>query len=222
MNLPFTLDQFILVFENYNQSVWPFQIILNLLAIGVLVLVLKPLPSSNKMIAAILAFFWLWIGIAYHLAFFSAINPAAYFFALANVLQGVAFLFFGVFKSRLAFRYQTNIFGIIGALFVLYALIVYPVLGYSLGHVYPKSPTFGLPCPTTIFTFGILLWTDAKIPRVVLIIPLFWSLIGFSAALTLGIREDIGLLVAGVVGLALILIRDKHAVELVPEPGAAA
>jgi hypothetical protein len=217
MSLPFTLEQFLTVFEAYNHSIWPFQFVLNLLAAGVLALTLKPLNSSNTVIAAVLAFFWAWIGIAYHFAFFRAINPAAYVFAIFNVVQGVVFFYYGVFKHQLSFRYQTNIFGIIGALFIAYSLILYPLLGYSLGHVYPKSPTFGLPCPTTIFTFGILLWTNAKIPKVVLIIPLLWSLIGFSAALTLGIREDIGLLVAGVVGMALIMIRDKHAVESSPD-----
>lgn len=217
MNLPFTTDQFLSVFEQYNQSIWPFQGVLNFLALGVLVLAFKRTHSSDKIIAGILAFFWLWTGIAYHAAFFGAINPAAYVFAVLNVVQGIIFLFFGVFKSRLTFRYQSNLFGIIGAAFVVYALIVYPALGYLLGHVYPKSPTFGLPCPTTIFTFGVLLWANVKIPKVVLIIPFLWSLIGFSAALTMGIREDIGLLVAGIVGLALIIIRDKHAVGIGPD-----
>ncbi|MGE5671890.1 MAG: DUF6064 family protein, partial [Fibrobacterota bacterium] len=35
MNLPFTIEQFLTVFKSYNQSVWPFQVVLNLLAIMV-------------------------------------------------------------------------------------------------------------------------------------------------------------------------------------------
>jgi hypothetical protein len=87
--------------------------------------------------------------------------------------------------------------------------MIYPTLGYFLGHIYPKSPTFGLPCPTTIFTFGLLLWTDVKLPKTILIIPFLWSLVGFTAALTLGILEDTGLLVSGVLGVGLILFRDR-------------
>ena len=213
MNLPFTTEEFLVVFEQYNQSVWPFQVILNLLALGSLILAFKRIRHSEKIIPGILAFFWLWIGIAYHLAFFAAINPAARVFGVLNIVQGIVFLYFGVFKGRLSFRFPIDIYGITGSLLILYALILYPLIGYFLGHVYPKAPTFGLPCPTTIFTFGLLLWTARKLPKVVLVIPFVWSLIGFSAALTMGIHEDIGLLVAGIVATVLILIREKNALD---------
>jgi hypothetical protein len=42
-----------------------------------------------------------------------------------------------------------------------------------------------------------------------LAIPFIWSMIGFSAAVSLGIREDIGLLIVGMVGSLMILFRDK-------------
>lgn len=40
-------------------------------------------------------------------------------------------------------------YGMTGSLLMLYAMMIYPALGYFLGHVYPKAPTFGVPCPTT-------------------------------------------------------------------------
>jgi hypothetical protein len=211
MNMPFTVDQFLSVFERYNRAVWPAQILLNILGVAAVLAAMKRLDSSNRIIAGILAFLWIWIGLVYHFAFFTSINPAAYVFALLNVLQGIVFLVFGVFRPRLSFGFRLDIYGITGTVFILYAMIIYPALGYFLGHVYPKAPTFGLPCPTTIFTFGLLLWTDMKVARSVLVIPFLWSIVGFSAALTLGIREDIGLVVAGIVGTGLILIRDARA-----------
>ena len=93
---------------------------------------------------------------------------------------------------------------------ILYALIVYPFLGYFLGHRYPYSPTFGLPCPTTIFTFGILLTANRKVPVLVLIIPVIWSVIGFFAAISFGILEDTGLLVSGILAAILILRNNKY------------
>ena len=93
---------------------------------------------------------------------------------------------------------------------MLYALIIYPILGYLFGHKYPYSPTFGLPCPTTIFTFGILLFVNKKIPVLVLIIPLLWSIIGFGAALNLSIYEDYGLLIAGILGFILLVVSNKN------------
>ena len=75
-----------------------------------------------------------------------------------------------------------------------------------LGHTYPENPTFGLPCPTTIFTFGILLWAKDKIPMYIIGIPLIWAVIGFTAALNLGIKEDTGLLVAAILSVVLLTL----------------
>ncbi|HXV44590.1 MAG TPA: DUF6064 family protein, partial [Anaerolineae bacterium] len=80
---------------------------------------------------------------------------------------------------------------------------------------YPQSPTFGLPCPTTIFTFGLLLWTDHRFPKYLLVIPVIWSLFGLSAAVQLGVLEDIMLLITGLVATTMILYRDKQADKLI-------
>lgn len=213
MNLPFTTDQFLSVFEQYNTTVWPLQILLNLLALGAVILAIVKRTYSDRAISAILAFLWLWIGIAYHLAFFKVINPAATMFAVLNVIQGLLFLYIGVLKHRLSFEFRANGYGLTGALLIVYALIVYPILGYFFGHAYPKAPTFGLPCPTTIFTLGLLLWTKPRLLKGILIIPVLWSLIGYSAALTLGIAEDTGLLVSGVTVSVLIFLRDRSSVQ---------
>jgi hypothetical protein len=217
MNLPFTVEQFLSVFEQYHQAVWPMPIALNLLGLVAVILAFRKTRELNRSIATILSFFWFWIGIAYHFAFFTAINPAAYAFATLFVIQGILFLVFGVFKKRLSFGFKLNAHGITGALLILYAMVIYPLLGYALGHAYPRTPTFGLPCPTTIFTFGLLLWTDAKVPKVVLIIPFLWSIIGFMAAVNLGVLQDIGLLVAGLVGTTLVILRDRQSLKTAGE-----
>jgi hypothetical protein len=93
-------------------------------------------------------------------------------------------------------------------------MIIYPLLGISLGHTYPRSPMFGVtPCPATIFTFGMLLWTTKPVPVYLLIIPLLWSIIGMSAAVSLRVYEDFGLVVAGVLGTILILLKNRKAIR---------
>ena len=207
--MPFTVDQFMDVFKAYNLAVWPAQIFLILLAIIAIFFSFKKFRFSDRFNAGILGFLWLWIGVVYHLIHFTSINNAAYIFGVLFILQALIFIYAGIVKDHLSFNYQTNIYGITGAIFLLYALILYPLLGHLFGHIYPKSPTFGLPCPTTIFTFGLLLWADKKIPKYVLIIPVLWSIVGFSAAVNLRVYEDFGLLVAGFLGIILIIVRDK-------------
>jgi hypothetical protein len=209
MSLPFSLADFLNVFKNYNQSVFPLQIVFYLVAFLCIYLLFTRNKNATRLISITLAFFWLWMGIVYHIIFFSAINKAAYIFGGLFILQGIMFTGCGLIRKKLSFEYTKSTANIAGIILIAYALIVYPVLGHNLGHAYPYSPTFGLPCPTTIFTFGILLFTNKKMPWHLLIIPLLWSIVGFTAALNLTIYEDTGLLVAGATTFSLLLINNR-------------
>ena len=209
MQLPFSTEEFFNVFKTYNEAVFPLQIIFYLVAFYCIYLLFKSNKNNSKIIAGALSFFWLWIGIIYHIIYFSSINKAAYFFGILNIIQGGLFFIYGVVFNKLSLGFQKNAFNYIGLLLIFYALIIYPILGYFLGHKYPYSPTFGLPCPTTIFTFGILLFVNKKISLWLLIIPLVWSIIGFGAALKLSVYEDIGLIISGILGFSLLIFANK-------------
>jgi len=209
MKTPFTIKQFLELFKNYNEEVFPMQIAFYLISAFAIYLALKPFPKSDKIINIIFAFLWLWMGIVYHLIFFTAINKAAYLFGGLFIVQGILFLILGVFQNKLSFHFRADIFGITGISLILFALIVYPILGCFLGHTYPYSPTFGLPCPTTIFTLAFLLLNVKKCPLTILVIPFIWSVIGFMAAFQLGIVEDISLLAASLISIFLLLFRNR-------------
>jgi hypothetical protein len=202
MKLPFDTSQFFAVFASYNTAIWPAQIVLTALGIAAVALALRPRPWSDRAVAGVLAVLWVWMGLVYHVAFFSTINPAANVFGALFVLEGIALAALGVGR-RLRFRFDTDVRGVAGAAFIVYALVLYPVLGYVAGHRYPATPTFGAPCPTTILTLGLLLWAEA--PKLLLIVPLAWSLLGASAAAQLGVWEDLGLVAAGLLAAVLTL-----------------
>ena len=209
MKTPFSASQFVDIIKDYNQTVFPMQIIFYLLGVVAIYLVINPNAKSDKIISGMLAFLWLWMGIVYHYLFFTPVNPAAYLFGSAFILQAGLFLVFGVFQDRLSFRFAPDKFGITGVIFILFALFMYPVLGYLFGNIYPAAPTFGLPCPTTIFTFGLLLLSHKKFPVAILLIPFIWSIIGFTASFNFGMVEDTGLLLAGLITLPLLLLHNR-------------
>jgi hypothetical protein len=212
--LPFTIDQFLEVFEQYNQAIWPMHILVYILGIGAILCAVKKTRYADQIISVALAFFWAWMGIVYHLMYFSTINRVAISFGILFIIQAILWLVFGVVRPKLSFRVEINAYSITGIALIVYAMLIYPIIGTLLGHGYPRSPNFGVaPCPTTIFTFGLLLWTNTKVPKLVLAIPLLWSVIGFGAALSLGIREDVGLLVAGMLSVGLLFWRDRTTVH---------
>lgn len=206
--MPFTIKQFLGVFSAYNNAVYPFQAVLFISAVFIIIQIFKKRKYADILISWILIFYWLWVGIVYHIIFFTAINPAAYIFGAVFILQALFILKAGIIDKKLEFGFDKDLNHYAGLAIILYSLIAYPLLNVYFGHIYPENPTFGLPCPTTMFTFGILLWTKNRIPAYILIIPLLWALLGISAALQLGIYEDTGLIISGIIAVSL-LIKDK-------------
>lgn len=204
----FTLEDFLSVLESYNMAVWPLQVIAYLSGILVLLLAIIKIRQSSRIILSILSFYWLWNGIVFCPFFWAPAYSFAYIFSAFCIIQGLLFLF-GAVKSNVSVRFRANLHSIAGLIFIAYAMVGYQFFGYMLGHVYPHFFPFGLvPCPTVIFTFGLLLLSDRKLPKYYLIIPLIVSMSGFLAV-SKGILEDVGLLLAGILGTILILRRNK-------------
>jgi Family of unknown function (DUF6064) len=212
--LPFTSEQFLAVFVNYNSAIWPIQIAAYLLGgVAVALLFLKP-REGDRIISGILAVIWLWTGLGYHGLWFSAINEGAYLFAALFILQGCYLLYAGVYGGQIRFGPRSDLATWVGAAFMSYAAIVYPLIGMATGHYYPEIPMFGVtPCPVTIFTFGLLLLTVRPVPRWLLVVPFVWSLIGGSAAILLNVPQDWLLLVSGCIAVPLIVFRDRQAMH---------
>ena len=199
--LSFSVDEFMLVLENYNLAIWPLQIFIYIL-IGIAVFFsFKSTNYTPKIVLSILAFLWLFNGIVFSYFFWAPSHIFGYFFSVFCVLQGILFLY-SIKKSDITIRNANKTFTIIGIIFVIYATIGYQVFGYFLGHIYPAFFPAGLvPCPTTILTFGIFLIIN-NIPIKYYVIPFIFSLGGFMVAYY-GIYEDVGLIIAGILGTFL-------------------
>lgn len=204
MQIPFTVDQFLGVFREYNLGVWPTQGFLLGMALLAILAVIRPRPRSDIAVSLILALLWAWIAVAYHLVYFTPINPAAYAFAALSMTGAGIFVWQGVICRRLTFTWSRGPRGLAGAGLIAFALVIYPLWSIDVGHSYPEMPTFGLPCPTTIFTIGMLCFAKRPMPRSPVVAPVLWCLVGTQAAFQFGIWPDLGLLAAGIVGLTLL------------------
>jgi hypothetical protein len=207
--LPFTADQFFGVFSSYNLAVWPWQFVLASAAAVAAIGAWRRPAQARRTVPLFLAVLWIWSGLAYHLTHFVRINPAAYVFAGLFVLQGVLWLW-AVLYGRLHFDAPGGAVWAVGAVAIVYALVVYPVLGTLLGHGYPTAPTFGAPCPSTIFTFGILLWARPWVPMRLVVIPFAWAVLAAPAALQWGVMEDAGMPLIAVTAVVVLALGNRR------------
>lgn len=196
MRLPFTVDQFLDVFAVYNVRLWPFAAVLWVASAYVVAAFVQG-SSSRRLVLGLLAIHWLWAGVAYHLAFFFTINPAALFFGPLFILEGLLLASRGMTRERLQVLGDHSARRQVATALLLYALL-YPAIVMADGHAYPRIPTFGVPCPTAILTAGFLVGAGPSLPRLLAFIPIVWAFVGGSAAFLLGVRADLVLLLAGV------------------------
>lgn len=197
MRLPFTHEQFLDVLAAFNTAWWPAALALWLLTAAVLAAHLAG-RANGRVVAGLLALHWAWSGAVYHLGYFVAINPAARIFGALFLLEAVLLVWFGVVRGTPVFTWGRARRQLLAALFVLYGL-AYPLLTLASGLTWPRMPAFGVPCPSTLLTIGLLLALEPRRLRGLAVIPLLWAVVGGSAAVLLHVLPDFALLAGGAV-----------------------
>ena len=207
MQLPFSREEFFDLFAAYNGALWPAAGALWAASALAALWLVTSRRDRARWIAGLLAVHWAWAAVAYHLVFFTRINPAAWLFAAMFLLQAVLFFRSGVVRGNLSFARARTVWTPIGWLLVAYALLYPAINAVEHGSVL-RIPTFGVPCPTTIFTAGLLVLATPH-SRALAIVPVVWSLLAGSAAFLLGVSADYALPVAGVLLAVFELNREE-------------
>jgi hypothetical protein len=206
--LPFSRAEFLQVFAAYNVAIWPMQFVAAGLGLFAVMLLFWRPKWADGAIAAVLCTFWLAMAIGYHWTYFSAINRAAYVFGALFALAAVVFLVEGVIRGRMIFAIIPGLRAWLASVLIVYSFVVYPLVSLLGTHPYPETPLLGVaPCPTTIFTLGLLLLVRHPKPWLPALIPLLWSVIGGSAAFLLDVPQDFGLIAAAILWVVGPLIR---------------
>lgn len=212
MHPPFTAEQFFAVFRRYNEAVWPAQI--GLIAAGLFTAFAAYRANARRswpwtrVALALLAALWLWSGVVYHKMFFASMTPAGEIFGSLFIAQA-GLLLLCLWQNGSALEPTSRASIVVSLVLIAYALLLYPLLGLAAGQRYPALPTFGVPCPTTIFTFGIFCLLPALIPRFAIAVPVLWTLIASYAAFGFGVHEDLGLIVSAVTAM-IVLHHETH------------
>jgi hypothetical protein len=159
--------------ERYNREVWPLQVPMFLAGALLFWLSAARHPAAQRVVPAVLAAVWLWVGWAFHWQRYATINWAAQYLAAAFAVQaalliGVAMMF-GAGGETAATGSRARPLGLLLAAF---GVLLYPLAGALAGRPWQQAEVFGLmPEPTALATLGLLLATRQSRRRWLLIIP---------------------------------------------------
>ena len=166
------------LFELYNIDLWPLQIFALALGLVILGLWRRGGSGAGRAMATILALGWLWVAWAFHWQYYTSINPAAGYFALAFALEALLLLWLGGVRDRFALAPATRMQQRIGLGLFLFALLGFPLMGPLLGRSWTQAEVFGMaPDPTALATLGVLLFAGARPVWGLFPIPVVWCLV---------------------------------------------
>jgi hypothetical protein len=203
--LLFSPQTYYRLFELYNATIWPGQILALAIGAAVGALLWTERPRQARLAFALLAGCWLWVAWAYHLGRYATINWAAVYFAAAFAIQALLLLLVGLTgrfspastkgpKARIAF-------GLLAL-----GLVIQPLIGLLIGRSWSQIEIFGVtPDPTVTTTLGVVLLTSARLRWALLPIPLAWCAVSGATLWTMGSAEFVVLPAAGVLAIAAIM-----------------
>jgi hypothetical protein len=158
--------------ERYNRDVWPLQLVA--IAAGAMLLWWAAVrrPAAGRVVAAVLAPVWLWVGWAFHWQRYAPINWAAEYLAMAFALQALLLFAVAVIAKGGDVQPARPLVRAGGLALGLTGLFLYPLIALADGRTWSQSEVFGvMPGPTAMGTWGLLLLAGQSRRRWLAVIP---------------------------------------------------
>lgn len=175
------------LFELHNAAIWPLQILVLLLGAVILALVLRPRKGSDRLIAAVLASAWIFVGWVFLMIRYAPVNWAAVYVAPAFMLQALLLLLLGSVTGHLRFRAAARPPEVVGLALFIYALVLHPFAAPFFDRPFEAAEIVGIaPDPTAIATLGLLLTASTtRLAWLLMLVPLAWCLVSATTLLAM-------------------------------------
>ncbi|HEY3046129.1 MAG TPA: DUF6064 family protein [Polaromonas sp.] len=169
--------------ELYNHDVWPAQLAALAVGLWAIWLAASQRAGAGRVLAALLAAAWLWVGWAFHWQRYATINWAAQYFALAFAVHAGLLVGLGVLRSDTHAPPAGGAMQNLGWLLAITGVVLYPLAGLLAGRPWSQAEVFGTaPEPTALASLGLLLasgYPPSRARRCLLaVIPTLSLLIG--------------------------------------------
>lgn len=164
----------------------------------------KPGAKTDVLMKAFLAFVFAWDGVVFFLIFVR--NPISTFTGVPLFLIVATLFAVDVFTKKTKFRLPDAKWQKGLTVFWILSAFLYPLIGWALGHAYPKTCTPMMPCPLTVFALALVAAAVPNVDKKVYVCLLPWALMALPKCFgALDCYEDCVLFAAGVYGLIVLI-----------------
>ncbi len=185
----------------YNETMWPITMAMTVAAVFLTCRVfLRPGAKTDTWMKAFLAFAFAWNGIVFFLIFMK--NPISLFIGSPLFILISLLFALDIRAKKIHFRPPEATWKKGLTIFWVVLVFVHPVIGWPLGHVYPKTLLPAFPCPLTVFAIAVVAAAAPNVDKKVFILLLLWALMALPKRFgVLDCYEDCILFASGVYGL---------------------
>jgi hypothetical protein len=189
----------------YNEATWPVQVVMIVAAAYLTYRVCaKPGPKTDAWMKALLAFAFAWNGTVFFLVFVK--NPISMIIGTPLFVVVSVLFVVDIFAKKTRFRFPEGAWMRGFTIVWMLLAFLYPLIGWPLGHVYPRVLLPVFPCPLTVFATALVAAAVPNVDRKVFIALLPWGLLGLPKCFgALDCYEDCVLFAAGVYGLVVLV-----------------
>lgn len=210
--------------HQYGETFWYMRWIHPVLAGSLPIFVFRSLPfagdrnrsMNHRLISFLLAYFWAWIGFAFHLQFFAQVNFAAYVFSVVFLLESFLFLAGGTVFDLLEFGRRTGDEKIhwrtwAGGTLYVFTLVALPLITFLSGEQV-EFVGWGAEA-TAAGTLGILLTVqESKFVYFCVPLPFLYLIWALLRAYELGLNQRFW------IGAVIIIVPVLHLYSLFVSP----
>jgi hypothetical protein len=210
--------------ERYNESVWPMPVLT--LGLGLAIMSGSGIPGrpgrsilrEGRLVPAVLAALWAWVGWAFLWRRYAVINWAASYAAGLFALEALLLAWVGVVRGRWSVGGDRTLRGALGGALFAASLLLYPVLAPFAGRPWRQAEVFGIaPDPTAMATIGLLLLRDGSPRWPLLAVPIAWCAFSGLTLLAMGSGQAL----APALAVAVVLVAVSWPERRKPAPTAA-
>lgn len=198
----------------YNKTTWPAQVVMIAAAVYLTYRVFaRPGLRADIWMKAFLAFCFAWNGIVFFLVFVR--NPISMLTGVPLFIVVSVLFIVDIFAKKTHFKLPEGRW--MRWLTVAWILLaaLYPLLGWLLGHMWPKVLLSLFPCPLTVFAIALVAAAVPRADKKVFVALLPWALMGLPKCFgALDCYEDGILFASGVYGLIVLI---KNWKSITPE-----
>ena len=176
------------LFELHNEALWPLQIVT--LALGLLVLVLlagRP-SAAQRLVPAVLAAAWLWIGWSFFWRSYATVNWASPYMAPAAALQAGLLIWLTTLRGSIDFTGASGGMRIAALAILGGSVLLYPLAAIGMeGRSWRSAELFGIaPDPTALATLAAAALARGRARWAISIVPALWCAVSGATLWAIG------------------------------------